>query len=371
MAMPQSAVQTIDADAHLVESAETWEHYDQSSTRQSKADQALFPADLGGQLDNAIVPAIADPYNDPHSERWFIAGHVRGKRMPSSLPGIPDVNDPQARLSWMDAHGISVQVLYPTIFMEQVANRPHVEAPIVWAYAEWASRICKAGGDRLRWVSPVSITSIPDAVAQIRFGKENGACGVLLPPIHGDLLLEEVYFFPIYEEAARLDLPICIHAGNANPAMTELLGQDNPGATFWQYKVSLMAAFQTFLTSDIPHQYPNLRTGFLGAGAQGIIYPLGEWSRRLRADNPEKNSNALENRRLWVSLAGHDDIGYMVKRVGSDRLMAGTEFGHTSGASVMSALGKALDEEVITPETYEKIVWHNPRAFYGFSADAS
>lgn len=361
-----SAAHAIDADAHLVETAETWEYYDQSSTRQSKADQALFPADLGGQLDSTLVPAIADPYGDPRGERWFIAGHVRGKRMPSSLPGISDVNDLEARLTWMSQQGISVQVVYPTIFMEMVSNRPHIEVPIVWAYISWAAQLCKASEGHLRWICPVSVLSIPDALEQIRFGKENGACGVLLPPIHGDMLLEEAHFFPIYEEAARQGLPICIHAGNANPAMTELLGQDNPGASFWQYKISITAAFQTFLTSDIPHQFPGLRTGFFGAGAQGLIYPLGEWSRRLRADNPEKGSNPMEGRNLWVTLAGHDDIGYMVKRLGSDHLLLGTEFGHTNGESALRALRNALVDGEITQETYEKIVWHNPRAFYGF-----
>ena len=50
------------------------------------------------------------------------------------------------------------------------------------------------------------------AIEEINFGKANGACGVFMRGFEGELLSDSS-LFPVYEEAQRLDLPICIHAG--------------------------------------------------------------------------------------------------------------------------------------------------------------
>ena len=52
---------------------------------------------------------------------------------------------------------------------------------------------------------------MPDeAVNQMRWSKEHGACAVLMRPFEGNRLLVDPYFYPIYEEASRLDMAIAI-----------------------------------------------------------------------------------------------------------------------------------------------------------------
>ena len=51
-----------------------------------------------------------------------------------------------------------------------------------------------------------------DTIEQgVRLAREHGACAVLMRPIEGDKLLHDPYFFPIYEEASRLNMPIAVH----------------------------------------------------------------------------------------------------------------------------------------------------------------
>ena len=61
-----------------------------------------------------------------------------------------------------------------------------------------------------------------EAVVQMREAKTNGAVAVCMRPLEGDRLLTNRYFYPIYEEASRLDLAIAIHIANANPANCDL-----------------------------------------------------------------------------------------------------------------------------------------------------
>ena len=42
--------------------------------------------------------------------------------------------------------------------------------------------------------------TMDQAIAEARFAKENGACGIFMRGTEGDLLLSDPYFFPLYEE---------------------------------------------------------------------------------------------------------------------------------------------------------------------------
>ncbi len=64
--------------------------------------------------------------------------------------------------------------------------------------------------------------TLDEAVIQMRDAKENGAVAVCMRPLEGDRLLTNRSFYPIYEEASRLDMAIAIHIANANPANCDL-----------------------------------------------------------------------------------------------------------------------------------------------------
>jgi len=62
------------------------------------------------------------------------------------------------------------------------------------------------------------LQKMDEALAEIRWSKEHGACGVLKK---GDREAgkypADPYFEPLYAEAEKLDLPICIHTGSGIP----------------------------------------------------------------------------------------------------------------------------------------------------------
>ncbi len=45
--------------------------------------------------------------------------------------------------------------------------------------------------------------------------KQNGAVGIFFSGIVGSLTLNNPHFFPIYAEAEKLGLPICVHTGQS------------------------------------------------------------------------------------------------------------------------------------------------------------
>ena len=68
----------------------------------------------------------------------------------------------------------------------------------------------KAQG-RLGWVVVPPLRSIGASIEAINFAKAHGAVGLFFRGIERDRTLDDPYFFPVYQEAPRLDMPICVH----------------------------------------------------------------------------------------------------------------------------------------------------------------
>ena len=218
--MRHTQTMVIDADAHVLESERTWD-YLEPADRQYRPVPITVPAD----------PSIGRGRRDA----WVIDGKIRGLRFPilteEELTALSaklgrDVHTQQAsremgdvdlRIRHMDALGIAVQVLHNTIFIESVSDRPEVEVALCRVWNRWMAEVWRLGQGRLRWVCVPPFQSLPDALDEIRFGKAQGAVGVQLPPFAGHRLMTDPYFYPLFEEAERLDLPIASHIANATP----------------------------------------------------------------------------------------------------------------------------------------------------------
>jgi len=141
----------------------------------------------------------------------------RGDRDVRTQQESREMGDVDLRIRHMDALGIAVQVLHNTIFIESVSDRPEVEVALCRVWNRWMAEVWRLGQGRLRWVCVPPFQSLPDALDEIRFGKAQGAVGVQLPPFAGHRLMTDPYFYPLFEEAERLDLPIASHIANATP----------------------------------------------------------------------------------------------------------------------------------------------------------
>jgi predicted TIM-barrel fold metal-dependent hydrolase len=207
----------IDADAHVVECAHTWDFMDPS-------DRQYRPISLETREEAGV-----------RLQFWVIDGKVRGFRFPafsaeelerrSRQVGRKFADEQEARelgnvdlrIEHMDKIGVDVQVLHNTMFIESATDRAAVEVALCKSWNRWLADIWKQGKGRLRWSCMAPTLSMTDALDQIRWSKENGACAVLMRPIEGQRLLADPYFYPIYDEAQKLDLAIAIHIANGSP----------------------------------------------------------------------------------------------------------------------------------------------------------
>lgn len=140
-----------------------------------------------------------------------------------------------------------------------------------------------AKGRRPRWVIVPPVMSLDKALEEIHFGKNHGACGVYLRGVEGDRRLSDPYFYPLYEEASKLNLPICIHASSGNFAMFDLYSSDSG---FAQFKLTVVGAFHDLLLKGTPEKFKDLRWAFIEVSSERVcLRKVPSWYSRKVARN--------------------------------------------------------------------------------------
>ena len=163
---------TIDADTHVIEADETWE-YMEGKDRQYRP-RTLHLEDETRQGRRG------------RSEFWLFDENLESKGPnPESRSRTPaaaaEMRDLDARLQDMDRLGVDVHVLYPTLLLGMAhLARPQTQIAMCRSYNRWLADVWKRGNGRFRWIVVIPLLTMDAALEELRFSKENGACGVLM-----------------------------------------------------------------------------------------------------------------------------------------------------------------------------------------------
>jgi predicted TIM-barrel fold metal-dependent hydrolase len=356
---------TIDADAHVLEGEHTWDY-------------------LEGD-DRKYRPQLVSARDDkPGTERWLVDGKIRGLRPPSlseqelarqtartgrdvvTTAASRQMDDVELRLRDMDRLGIDIQVLHNTIGIEQFSDRPEVDVALCRSWNRWLADIWRQGQGRLRWSMMPPVLSIPDALEEMRIARANGAVAVCMRPVEGNRLLVDPYFYPIYQEAERLDMPIAVHIANGNPSMLDLFRSPyHKGGGFAAFRIPTVLACQQVLTSELSQQFPRLRWGFIEASAQWVPWVVSDAKERFAVQGRPIPDNPLEASHVYVTCQTNDDLPFVLKHAGENQIVIGTDYGHFDASSELDAISILKQSTEISESAIEKICETNPKALYG------
>jgi predicted TIM-barrel fold metal-dependent hydrolase len=188
-----------------------------------------------------------------------------------------------------------------------------------------------------------------------------------------DRRVTDSYFFPLYEEASALDLPVCFHTGSADP----------PSSVRRQalrlFGLNVVDSCFSVVFSGLPQQFPKLRWGFIESGSAWIPYVLGElwstldrtaWAFDSLAFSMDDVRDLFRKNRLYVACQSHEDIPYILQFGTENHLMIGTDFSHADQSAEIGALDgirRMAEEGRITNDQARRILEDNPMTFYGLS----
>ncbi len=362
--MPSNGFQVIDADAHVVETLRTWDYMD--------GPEAQFR------------PNLLLSQESPPKRYWQVDGKIRGLQ-PQSLSEMEleersrrsgknivtpqaarEMDDVELRLRDMDRLGIDIQVLHNTLWIEQVTERPEIERAMCRSWNRWLGEIWKQGQGRLRWSCVPPWMSLDAAIEEMNYAKENGAVAVTMRPIEGNRTMIDPYFYPILEEAVRLDLAIVVHIANANPAIVDVMRSPyDPGTAFGLFRIPTVAACHALIMSEIPDRFPELRWGFIEASAGWVPWIITEAKNRYNGAGRKFPDNVLSEYNIYVTCQTDDDIPYIIQCAGEDNIVIGTDYGHFDPSSEVDAISVFREMSGMSEVAMRKILSDNPKALYG------
>ncbi len=344
---------TIDADAHVIETPYTWSFL--------REDELRFRPQLLVRDPSDEVPLPGNRASD----YWLIDGEIKsrtnvGKDVP---PESRDMRDVSSRLAHMDEIGIDIQVLFPSLFLRPITREPDIDFALARSYNRWLAEIWTKAPDRLRWVLVPPLQSLVNPAKvreELEYCKQHGACGIFMRGMECDRLLSHRYFFPLYEMAQDLDLPICLHAGVDSYEYHDMLQPQNSMMTF---KFPVMGSFGSLLEKEVPARFPELRWAFIETSAQWVPYVLGEARLRLaRRGHQAKNPMAGVN--FFITTQRTDDLPWLLGEIGDDHLIIGTDYGHRDSATEVGALKRMAEDGNLPAASVRKILQSNPARLY-------
>jgi predicted TIM-barrel fold metal-dependent hydrolase len=217
-----------------------------------------------------------------------------------------------------------------------------------------------------------------EAVKELEWSAQHGACGVFMPPVGVFGLLTADEYYPIYEAAERLNVPITVHVGNADRTIADMFRPGRmPGASpFTTVKIFVIACCHALLNSDIQTTFPRLRWGFLEAGAGWVPHVLRDLAVRSAYgadsggawDPAVVSASVLADNRVYAAYETYEDLDYVLQHAGEDNLVVATDYGHTGQTAVTDALVQIAergDRGEIDPVVVDKLLRKNPAALFG------
>jgi predicted TIM-barrel fold metal-dependent hydrolase len=346
----------IDADAHVIETMATFEYIEPQYRH-------LRPR-IVRQVEGEHVKSNEGAQQ---KEFWVIDGRLQPKEGnigSNTSEESRELRSVGARLKHMDELDIDVQVLYPTVFLRAWTQDPTVEVAICRSYNRWLADIWAEAKGRLRWVVMPPLRDMDETRAELKFGKEHGACGIFVRGLEAEMRLANPYFFKLYKMAEEFDLPVCFHSGNNSFQVRDIYAAEGG---FGRSKLPVVGAFHNLLMDEIPAKFPRARWGFIEVSAQWIPYAYNDLALRFERKGRKFPADALKENRMYVACQCTDDLEYILRHGGADNLVIGTDYGHADTSSQIEALRIVKREKRVDPAVIDRILNANARALYGLN----
>ena len=321
-------------------------------------------------LDECLRPYLPEPF------RSRTAGFMPREPYDRNLGGTLGHKgaQPEERLSAMDRQEIDTAVLYPTggLAIGRVREATY-QAALCRAYNDFIADYCKAS-PRLKAVANLPVYSPGDAVKELnRAVTELGLVGAMLAAQAHNRNLGSPEFYPLYEEAQRLGVPLAMHAFGGDEAGSDIFDQficiHTTGHPF-----PVLRQLTGMVFGGIPELFPELKLAYLEIGCGWLPYWMDrmdeEWEKRGKVEAPlckKKPSEYLTKEQFYYGVEPEErTMGYVVGEIGSRNLLYASDYPHWDMSWPESAV-LIWQRDDLSVDAKKDILENNARRLYNMS----
>jgi uncharacterized protein len=361
----------IDADSHVEEPEEAWSHLDPRY-------EARRPFPITGEN---------RPFLNNMNSFWYIDGSVypkvtgqgvtiyatpvtmaRAVLKPFSLDS-QTLRDPATRLRDMDAGGVDVQVIFPTVFLEPLSDDVRFEAALMKSYNTWMAGALHNYSDRLKWAAVLPMRAVDMAVEEVRRAGDLGAVGVAVYGTVGETLLSHDDFDPVWAEAERLRLPVCVHTGWCHPGLKRPF-TDSYGAHVLGFTLPVLMGFYAFLGGGILDRFPRIKVAFLEAGVDWVPYLIERMDHYFHSESNNRRplpkrraSDCVRDCQVYFTCEAEEKlVPEVIEFVGEDRIMISADMPH--GEAREGSVEEIRGRSDLSDAVKQQLLGDNAARFY-------
>ncbi|VCU69028.1 Amidohydrolase [Pigmentiphaga humi] len=279
---------------------------------------------------------------------------------PGRVPGLDEIGD--IRLEGMDKAGIRIQVLShtkPGVHEMEDAQRA---TGLARDANDYLAEAVATHPDRFAGFATLAPQDPQAAVRELERTVElYGFRGAMLNGHTRGEYLDRQRFWPIFEAAAALDVPLYLHPANPHPAVHEAWFKDYPvlGYAPWGYALETGTHVLRLILSGLFARFPKLQ---MIIGHMGEMLPFGLWRAdgRLTPKYPQLGKSVRDTflDHFHVTTSGVFSTPELICAadvVGWDRLLFSVDYPFESNQLAV----EWFDQLPIADSERAKLAWRN------------
>jgi uncharacterized protein len=347
----------VDCDGHIVESIPEFAEFMSERIK----DHALKPA----RNRQGVFPSLDGMHFALHEGK-----STAKKRVTASEYRPGSAED---WLAFLDRAKIERTVLFTSEGLSVgFVQVPRYAVEVCRAYNDYVCHRFAKLSDRLRPMALLPMQDVPAAVRELRRSiTDLGLAGAMLPSTGLPLHLGHETYWPIYEEAEKLDCALAVHGG-ANLEGAGLNTFTNFTAShILHHPLPLMVALVSFIYHGILDRFPNLRVAFMEGGCGWLASIL---------DRAERDENYFDSRdqprrkcieyltagRILIGCEGSESaLAYLAKRVGIRPFAYASDYPHEVDLpAAQHEIEEIAERDDLTDEEKQAVFADNAKRFF-------
>ncbi len=335
------------------------------------------------ELDEQLREHIGPPYRELEWHRSYsfwpgltMDGYLRSLRKPGGWAGGGTGPSAHDWMDFLDKNRIELTVLYPTQGLTHAAIHDRDWAvTLARAYNDWLHHRFMQVSPRLVGVALLPVQDIPEAVRELRrCVNELGMVGAVLPAVApGGRVFSGPEFYPLWEEAQRLDVPISTHGGLSAPGLgLDLLAANFTVAHTLEHPFAQMRHLVSMVFEGVFELFPRLRFGCLECGIGWVPWLMdrmdeelerkGQYSPRCK----RKPSQYFRQGNIFFAAEVEETaLPLAIESLGPDVVIWASDYPHERDQRDFAQdIPALIGRPDITDEAKRRIFFDNPLRFY-------
>jgi aminocarboxymuconate-semialdehyde decarboxylase len=266
----------------------------------------------------------------------FVPAHIK----PLRVNGRPKSDfEIEPRVEAMAQDGFDMQVLIPNNAPFYYDVDAAMGANVSRAYNQAIARILTKYPNKFIGIAAVPLQDIKLAIAEAQYAvKELGLHSVIMYQNVNGKDLDGEFLWPFYEAVEKLAVPLSVHGVDSGPLLgVERFARFNLDVCLG-FPFEVFTAISSLIFSGVLDRFPALKFGYFEVGIGWIPWLLDRLEMAYdarpaaRAQTKRRPKDCFNN--FYFSLGSEDStLPDVVKRIGSSRLMIGSDYPHPDGTS--------------------------------------